>query len=1388
MQIFSTPFLNYQRLLTLLVLVLLSLASGNSVIAAEYPPNNDYGQQGDFLAKRGVDRGRTAILAPIGPVLLNLPETPGSSNKNVNLSVIDTAWDLSNLTNPRLIGPFNCDPNGQNCDNGQGTHAHAVYTRFVNGTGYLMGNFRYQEGRFAFYDPSQSSLSQQIRRIANINNSVSRGVGYAGLTSKFSAKDYWEYNTDILDDHLLLTLFGETMPQADQDKLSALGLSNEFPVWLGRHATDVWDHTQLTGVTGFPTFSGNLLVYTSDQQDTGMAIYDISGIDRNTRPALLSVYKPQLKEPGGRTVGLGGYWVEPYAANKMVFGSRNNSRRDYSAFYVVDFSDPSAPRLSCEIYFDQDRSTPADGDFHTNLQYVNFQDQYAFTDHLRIDITACETAYAAAKASDPDHIFSAAEISQFVYKFADTDNYCDSSQYFRPLGQVGLFGGYDLGPDYFVTLDQAVPDSGIGYYRWYVSNQSNQGASLSSSHGSNVYGVDREAGWQVGHTLRGPGGTSYRITNITRGTEQANFQGMCFFVTSDEADTTPPYVSGHRPLANQSNVPVDTMIHLHIPETLRSETVGSAIRVVRMDNNTEIPIEYQLGHTGTIAVFPLSDLSLDVNYRVEVSGIRDFMGNTMTPYSYTFSTGASAPPPPPPPVDNEPAPTFSGTPYYPNQSSQLACSAESQSNNLWAVNPDNDSVSVVNTQHDSDFELSAQLSRNITSRYDHPTSITRLGDRYAVTYRDSDVIVIYNSSGSQHRVIATGYGTQPISSVADDNHLYVSLYRKGVARNSVGDVTLGDYGEILKISRSNFQIVARTNVGPTPKGMALRDNRLLVTRFISPSTHAEVYDLNTNNLSLTRTIRINKINVPDDLDHGSGVPNYLSSIAFSPDGRRAYLAAVKQNVDNPNPDDDNTVRPMAAVIDLVNNRDLNLNPAVPDGTIDYDNAADPQFFSYLVNGDQVVVFQGNNNVRVFDQEQNTQGIFNTGFAPQASCATERTLYVKNFTDRSISAIDVAEWMHDGDLNPRVVNIPLIAAADDTLSADELAGLKLFYHSEQPEFGVEGYISCASCHMGGGQDGQVWNMTRFGEGLRNTLPLNGQSGTRFGNLHWTSNFDEVQDFIFQIINLNGGTADVNSFNATRNPLLVNTTGLSTKIDQLSAYISSLGRESLDRSVVKATANSGAAARGEQLFYDRNCASCHAPPAFTDGQRHDVGTGLLARTPRLTDLADTAPYLHDGRAEQLSDVFSQGNTHVNHAARMSSQQRSDLLTYLLSLDKNNFINDFAPFTAQPSLTGQFGTLIRLPNSDTDWEACAEEGDVCNVPEGATIRYGANGVYHYIHNQSGSIDCSNLQFGDAVPGALKQCDYFIPPKTVTTTINDDEICFPIKSKQGKVMVVCL
>ena len=84
------------------------------------------------------------------------------------------------------------------------------------------------------------------------------------------------------------------------------------------------------------------------------------------------------------------------------------------------------------------------------------------------------------------------------------------------------------------------------------------------------------------------------------------------------------------------------------------------------------------------------------------------------------------------------------------------------------------------------------------------------------------------------------------------------------------------------------------------------------------------------------------------------------------------------------------------------------------------------------------------------------------------------------------------------------------------------GKRIFYNAADPRMGLDGYLSCATCHLEGGQDGRVWDFTDRNEGLRNTIDLRGRAGTGHGNLHWTANFDEVQDFENDIRNAFGGS--------------------------------------------------------------------------------------------------------------------------------------------------------------------------------------------------------------------------------------------------------------------------
>ena len=1262
--------LNYLRRLQLIIVLLIITGPAHS---ADYPPNIDYGSQGDFITKTGTEYGRTANLTLVGPLLVNLPEGPGSSSNGVTWLPESTVWDLSDLTNPSLIRSLTCDT----CFLGSPVFAHATVIRFDNNDAYLYtrNDDPANPGDHLTFNPAGETSNDQAAP-QHLNWGFNP-MSYTMLFSPYNLRRWWDYGDNpaglqsVRDPSRLL-------PEGEPER------------WLGEYLVS-WDHLGETGVTGFAAWLGNLIVMSSDQQSTGMAIYDVSGFKDGQLPRLLSTYQPQITEPNGNQTGIGGYWMEPYGTTKMVWAARQRGttpERHYPSLFIVDFTDPTDPQLTCELYFDQDKNDPSDGDDSSNPMYVNFQDGFAYVDHFKVDIAACETAYA-------DKEISSIEFQEIVYRFDDTNNGCDGSQYFRPLGQVGIFGGYD----WWVTRSVVTYTGGTMPIGQYMTNQNGVGLEAVRHLASGESVISKDS-IQEGDVITSQDQT-FTVTDVVID-ERINEQGMCFMVTSDEPDTTPPFVSGHRPLANQFNYPVDGFIHIHIPETLRTETVVDAITVTDVDSNEAVDFRYQLSHTGTLSIWPNNDLTLGSTYEVSLSGIQDFMGNTMVPYSFRFSTGVDIIGEPVPETDTPrtPAPSYTGNAFYPKQSSQLACEPEIDNGNVWVVNPDNDSVTIVSRSIElGDFELSTEVIKEIKLNYEHPTSVTKVNNSFAVTYRDDDKVVFFDAQGNPLRSIDTGHGSQPIASVAQDATLFVALYGSG---------------EVIKIDTLTGTLTSRLPVGPTPKAMALSGTRLLVTRYISNtqlsnqqapnsspnsppnSEQAQVYDINTTGaMSLTRIIPINKILVPDDIDHGAGLPNYLSSIVINPESTQAYITAVKANIDrglfrNNQPlDEDNTIRPILITLDLINNRDANIDPDTRSNAIDLDNAADPAGITFLPDGvTRVHTLQGNNLVILNNLAGNTSANFETGFAPQSMCSTLRTLYVKNFTDRTVSAIDIANWMHDGSQNPLIQTVSTVLS--EVLSEEEVVGLQIFYHARIADISPEGYISCASCHAGGGHDGMTWDMTHLGEGLRNTLSLNGASGTRFGDLHWSQNFDEVQDFEIQMEQLNGGIGLIPGLTFQgQSPLYYDTSGASDDLDALASYVSSLGKERVKRSPYRSYTGelTAEAQRGRTVFTEKNCQSCHSGEAFRDGLGHDVGTikassgrrlgvenGLLdIRTPSLIELWDSAPYFHDGSAATLEDVLRVGN----HETAFTGTEESDLLAFLLSIDRELYIDDDAIF---------------------------------------------------------------------------------------------------------------
>jgi len=132
----------------------------------------------------------------------------------------------------------------------------------------------------------------------------------------------------------------------------------------------------------------------------------------------------------------------------------------------------------------------------------------------------------------------------------------------------------------------------------------------------------------------------------------------------------------------------------------------------------------------------------------------------------------------------------------------------------------------------------------------------------------------------------------------------------------------------------------------------------------------------------------------------------------------------------------------------------------------------------------------------------------------------------------------------------------------------------------------------------------------------------------------------------------------------------------------------------------TALSASAKAGFALFMnpENACASCHAPPLFTDGGFHNIGlessvidsgrflaTGRVGdvgrfKTPTLRNIVETWPYMHDGRFESLEDLLAHYNRgglpHSNRDPRirpldLSPDDIHDLIAFLESLTDSAFI---------------------------------------------------------------------------------------------------------------------
>ncbi|MEZ4239618.1 MAG: PKD domain-containing protein [Myxococcota bacterium] len=519
-------------------------------------------------------------------------------------------------------------------------------------------------------------------------------------------------------------------------------------------------------------------------------------------------------------------------------------------------------------------------------------------------------------------------------------------------------------------------------------------------------------------------------------------------------------------------------------------------------------------------------------------------------------------------------------------------------------------------------------------------------------------------------MIPLPWGSHPFGVVARGDDVLVTLQGAGAVAQLAPDGTL----------------LRTVPALPDVRGLAATADRVVLSRWRSPDAGGEVLLLDAD-LGDPQLVSLRVDPGPDSDTNARGLPNLLARPVVRPDGRVVALPGSKANIERGLFREgramtfETTVRADLRQVSLVDEV-AELDAAVFD---DRDHA---QAAAYTPDGDWLLVLhRGVETVDVLDAYTLAraggagQGLGRGGEALWVSPdGAEAWVYAA--LSRELAVLDLSVLAAPN----TVATVPLVPPSGEVVDETLLAGRILFGRSADPRMSTGGYLSCEGCHPEGEHDGRTWDFTDRGEGLRNTISLRGRGGA--APIHWSANFDELQDFENDIRGPQSGRGflDDADFADTDDPLGAPKAGLSPELDALAAYVASLDQAPRSPYREPDGAQTAQAALGAALFVDPavGCAECHPLPQTSDSAwlapgvplLHDVGTlwaGSGSRrgeplvgldTPPLQGLWGTAPYLHDGSAATVREAVLAHD--LPEVALLDDDAVDALARYLLELE--------------------------------------------------------------------------------------------------------------------------
>jgi YVTN family beta-propeller protein len=273
-------------------------------------------------------------------------------------------------------------------------------------------------------------------------------------------------------------------------------------------------------------------------------------------------------------------------------------------------------------------------------------------------------------------------------------------------------------------------------------------------------------------------------------------------------------------------------------------------------------------------------------------------------------------------------------------------------------------------------------------------------------------------------------------------------------------------------------------------------------------------------------------------------------------------------------------------------------------------------------------------------------------------ADGRFAYVANRMDDTISVIDMTRRQ--------------VASTIDLGGPKELSrqrrGQRLFFNAS---YSYQGQMACATCHPHEGlSDGLAWSLEtpQLGRDVVENRTLYSIEGTE--PFKW-----------------NGKNADLQTQDGPRTAMYIfRSQGFDQKeVDDLVGYIFSL-HLALNPHLAADGVLTDAQERGKALFFrDRSnngtvipgiqrCPVCHSPRThYTTRVQVDVGTATAFDTirafdvPQLEGVAMKPPYLHNGEALEMEDIWTVFNQEDKHGmtSDMNKAQLNDLIEFLKTL---------------------------------------------------------------------------------------------------------------------------